>query len=98
MENNNIPNQEPMTNEELGELFQIRRDKLKELQDSGQNPFAITNFSVANYSKEILDNFEAFEEKEVTLAGRMMTKRIMGKASFCHLQDKDGIFGIFDRT
>ncbi|RRD95930.1 lysine--tRNA ligase [Clostridiales bacterium COT073_COT-073] len=90
MENHNIPNQEPMTTEELGELFQIRRNKLKELQENGKNPFAITSFPVTHYSQQIQDNFEEYEEKEVTLAGRMMTKRIMGKASFCHLQDKDG--------
>lgn len=90
MENNNIQNQEAMTTEELGELFQIRRNKLKELQESGKNPFEITSFDVTNYSSEILGDFDAFVEKEVTLAGRIMTKRIMGKASFCHLQDKNG--------
>lgn len=90
MENNNMENREPVSAEELGELFQIRRNKLKGLQESGQDPFVLTRFTVTNYSKEIQDNFESFEEKEVTLAGRMMTKRTMGKASFCDLQDKDG--------
>lgn len=90
MENNNMENREPVSAEELGELFQIRRNKLKALQESGQDPFVLTRFTVTNYSKEIQDNFENFEEKEVTLAGRMMTKRTMGKASFCDLQDKDG--------
>lgn len=90
MENNNMENREPVSAEELGELFQIRRNKLKALQESGQDPFVLTRFTVTNYSKEIQDNFESFEEKEVTLAGRMMTKRTMGKASFCDLQDKDG--------
>ena len=90
MENNNMENRELVSAEELGELFQIRRNKLKALQESGQDPFVLTRFTVTNYSKEIQDNFESFEEKEVTLAGRMMTKRTMGKASFCDLQDKDG--------
>ncbi len=90
MENNNMENREPVSAEELGELFQIRRNKLKTLQESGQDPFVLTRFTVTNYSKEIQDNFENFEEKEVTLAGRMMTKRTMGKASFCDLQDKAG--------
>ena len=90
MENNKMENNEPVSAEELGELFQIRRNKLKALQESGQDPFALTRFTVTAYSKEIQDNFESYEEKEVTLAGRMMTKRTMGKASFCDLQDKAG--------
>ncbi|WP_242985407.1 lysine--tRNA ligase [Vallitalea okinawensis] len=74
----------------LNELLQIRRDKLKDLMDNGRNPFEITKFDQTHHSKEILDGFESLEGKEVVIAGRMMTRRDMGKASFCHLQDRDG--------
>lgn len=75
---------------DLNQLLKIRRSKLKELQEQDQDPFVITKFEVSNLSKEILEQFEALEGKEVTVAGRIMTKRIMGKASFCHIQDKSG--------
>ncbi len=74
----------------INELLKIRRDKLKELQDAGKDPFKITKFDVTNHSKEIKDNFDAFEGKTVTVAGRMMSKRIMGKASFCNISDLEG--------
>ena len=75
----------------LSEILQIRRDKLKELQDNGCNPFEITKYDRDSYSKDILDNYEAFEGKEVSIAGRLMSKRVMGKASFCHVADRDGL-------
>jgi lysyl-tRNA synthetase, class II len=83
--NNNEVNQE-----DLGQLLQIRRDKLKELQDAGKDPFRNVSFNVTNRSKNILNNFEELEGTTCSIAGRIMTKRIMGKASFCHIQDKDG--------
>lgn len=75
---------------DLNQLLKIRRSKLKELQDQNQDPFVITQFEVSHLGKEILEQFDSLESKEVTLAGRIMTKRIMGKASFCHIQDKSG--------
>lgn len=76
--------------QELNELLQIRRTKLAELQKKGKDPFQITQFDVTHKSQDILEHFEEFEGKEVKIAGRIMTKRLMGKASFCHVQDRDG--------
>jgi len=76
--------------QEISELLQIKRNKLKELQEKGKDPFVITKFDVSNHSDEITDKFEELEGKEVTIAGRIMTKRLMGKASFCHIQDRNG--------
>ena len=84
MENNNKPQQD------LNEILKVRREKLAELQNAGKNPFVITKFDVTNYSVDIKDNFDALEGKTVTVAGRMMSKRVMGKASFCNVQDRDG--------
>ena len=70
-------------------LIQIRKEKLKELQDGGKNPFEITKFNRTNTAGEIKSNYEQFEQKDVTVAGRIIAKRIMGKASFCTIQDSD---------
>ena len=75
---------------DLNQLRKVRREKLKELQDAGKDPFVVTKYDVTHHSTEIKENFEALEEKEVTIAGRMMSKRVMGKASFCNVQDKPG--------
>ena len=75
---------------QLSEILQVRRDKLKTLQDAGSDPFRITKFDVSHHAEEIREQFEALEDKEVTLAGRMMAKRVMGKASFAHIQDLSG--------
>ncbi len=83
--------------ENLSQLLQIRRDKLKELQDSGNDPFQITRFAADNDSANIKDNFDALEGKEVSLAGRLMSKRGMGKVSFCDLQDKSGRIQLYAR-
>lgn len=85
-ENNNMPNQEI----NLNELLKVRREKLSDLQNAGKDPFKITKFNVTNHSTDIKNDFEGFEGKEVTVAGRMMSKRIMGKASFCNVQDLKG--------
>ena len=74
----------------LNELLKIRREKLAELQAAGRDPFQITKYDVTHHSADIIDNFDALEEKTVSIAGRMMSKRIMGKASFCHVMDLSG--------
>lgn len=75
---------------QISEQEGFRRDKLKVLQDEGKDPFEIVKYDVTNHSSDILNNFEEFEEKEVTVAGRLMNKRVMGKASFINLQDREG--------
>ena len=76
--------------QDLNQLLQVRRDKLAELQSRGKDPFQITKYDVTNHTTDILNNYEEFEGKQVTLAGRMMFKRVMGKASFCNIQDLPG--------
>ncbi len=79
------------TETNLSEVLQIRRDKLKELIDEGSNPYEIMKYDRDAMSRDILDNFEKYEDKEVSVAGRLMSKRVMGKASFCHIADRDGL-------
>ena len=74
---------------DLNQLMIIRREKLEKLKQNNKNPFEITKFDITHTSKEIIDNYEELEGKDVTIAGRIMAKRIMGKASFCHIQDGD---------
>ena len=76
--------------QDLNHLRKVRREKLAELQANGQNPFEITKYDVAHHSQELKDNFDELEGKHVVLAGRMMSKRVMGKASFCNVQDLQG--------
>ena len=76
---------------ELSEILQIRRDKLTALQQAGKDPFLITKFEVTHHSSDVKNGFDALEGKEVTVAGRLMSKRVMGKASFCHVQDLCGL-------
>ena len=83
--------------ENLSQLLQIRREKLKELQEGGNDPFAITRFVTDNDSANIKENFDALEGKEVAVAGRLMSKRGMGKVSFCDLQDKSGRIQLYAR-
>ena len=77
--------------QDINHLLKVRREKLQELQENGKNPFEITKYDVTHHSQEIKDRYEELEEKEVTIAGRMMSKRVMGKASFCHIQDLQGM-------
>ena len=79
----------------LNQLLQIRREKLAALQEAGKDPFQITKFAVTHHSTDIKDNFEELEEKHVAIAGRMMSKRVMGKASFCNVQDKPGSIQVY---
>ncbi len=75
---------------DMNHLMKIRREKLEELQQQKKDPFTITKFNKTHSSGEIKDNYETLEQKDVTIAGRLMAKRIMGKASFCHIQDEKG--------
>ena len=78
------------TEKEIGEQEQVRRDKLAALCEAGANPYELVKYPVDSYSVDIKDNFEALENKTVVIAGRMMSKRVMGKASFCNIQDGKG--------
>ena len=82
---------------ELSELLKIRREKLFELQEAGEDPFQETRFVWDATSQQIKDNFEAMEGKPVKVAGRLMSKRGMGKVSFCDLQDRDGRIQLYAR-
>ncbi len=93
-EEKNVPQQEEQS---LSELLQIRRDKLKALQAAGEDPFHITRFEVSAHSSEIKAGFEAMEGKTVSVAGRLMSKRGMGKAVFCDLQDGKGRVQLYVR-
>ena len=94
-QNTNVTNTSEQ--QELGELLQIRRDKLKALQDEGHDPFQITKFDVTHHAQDIKDNFDALEGTPVRVAGRLMSKRGMGKVSFCDMQDKSGRIQIYAR-
>jgi len=83
--------------QELSELLQVRRDKLKALQDEGRDPFHVTKFNRTAFSKEVIDNFEEMEEKPVSVAGRIMSKRGMGKVIFSHIKDDKGLIQLFVR-
>ena len=76
--------------QELSEVLQVRREKLQELQENGQDPFQVVRYDADHHSQEIRDGFAELEGKTVSVAGRMMSKRIMGKASFCNVQDLKG--------
>ncbi|HEX2946184.1 MAG TPA: lysine--tRNA ligase [Clostridia bacterium] len=93
-DNNEINNQEM---EDLSEVLKVRRLKLQELQQNGKDPFKIVKYDVTQNSKQITDNFEAFDGVQVSIAGRLMSKRGMGKASFCDVQDRDGKIQIYVR-
>ena len=81
--------------QDLSELLQIRRDKLADLQRRGTDPFKITKYDVSHHSEEVKKAVAELEGKTVSVAGRMMSKRVMGKASFCHVQDLQGNIQIY---
>lgn len=89
-ENVNEEMQNQNVTEDVEKLVKVRMDKLKELQEKSKNPFEITKYNKTHSSQDVKDNFESLEQKEVCVAGRIMAKRIMGKASFCHIQDMFG--------
>ena len=80
---------------ELSELLKIRRDKLRDLQERGCDPFKITKYDVSVHTSDIINNYKEYEARHVSIAGRMMSKRVMGKASFCHIQDLKGTVQIY---
>ena len=88
-QNNQQNNQQPKE-QDLNQLLKVRREKLANLQEAGKDPFVITKYDVTNHSQEIKDNFDSLEGKNVSIAGRVMSKRVMGKASFCNIQDLKG--------
>ncbi len=89
-EKNTKPQQKNQQPQDENQLLKIRREKLAELQENGKDPFVITKYDVTHHSQEVKDQFEELEGKTVSLAGRMMSKRVMGKASFCNIQDLKG--------
>ena len=96
MEETRIPQEsQEFSEEQLSELLQIRRDKLSALREAGKDPFSVITFPQSHHSAEIAADFDALEGKEVSIAGRMMSKRIMGKASFAHLLDAAGDIQLF---
>ena len=82
--------QKNVKTQDINQLLKVRREKLAELQENGKDPFQITKYDVTHHSQEVKEHFEELEGKSVTLAGRMMSKRVMGKASFCNIQDLQG--------
>lgn len=87
---NNKQGNQKNVEQDINQLLKVRREKLAQLQEDGKNPFEITKYDVTNHTQDIKDNFDEFEGKNVTIAGRMMSKRVMGKASFCNVQDLKG--------
>ena len=82
--------QKNVQDQDLNQLRKVRREKLADLQARGADPFLITKYDVTHHSQQIKDNFEELEGREVSVAGRIMQKRVMGKASFCNIQDLEG--------
>ena len=95
MNNQDIIKEELSYEDELDGLMKIRKEKLEELQKEGKNPFDITKYDRTDYAKEIVENFKEDEERTVSVAGRIMTKRVMGKASFFNLQDETGKIQVY---
>lgn len=87
-ENNRQNNSE--TQQDIGQLMKVRRDKLAELQANGENPFDVTTYNQEYHTSDIHENFDEMEGKQVSIAGRLMSKRVMGKASFFDLRDRCG--------
>ena len=86
----NNQNQAPVQEQDINQLLKVRREKLAALQETGKDPFQITKYDVTNHSADLKDEFDQYEGKTVRIAGRMMSKRVMGKASFCNVQDLKG--------
>ena len=82
--------QKNVQEQDINQLIKVRHEKLQELQENGKDPFRITKFDVSHHSMEIKENYDSLEEQQVTIAGRMMFKRVMGKASFCNVTDLKG--------
>lgn len=94
----NLNNEENIIREEdINEQMQVRRNKLQDLKNSGKDPYVITKFDVTHHSETIIDNYDELEGQEVSIAGRIMLKRVMGKASFAHILDSKGLIQIYVR-
>ncbi len=89
-QNNQPQNNKPQKEQDVNQLLKVRREKLAALQEAGKDPFQITKYGVTAHSRDIKENFEQMEGKTVSVAGRIMQKRVMGKASFCNIQDLKG--------
>ena len=89
-EQTNTKNNAQAPEQNLNELLKIRREKLSELQAAGEDPFEITKYDQTHHSADIKEGFDSLEGQSVSIAGRMMSKRVMGKASFCNVQDLKG--------
>ena len=87
----------PAAEQDLSEILKVRREKLKALQDAGRDPFTVTRFDVTHHTQDVKDNFDALEGQAVSVAGRLMSKRGMGKVSFCDMQDKTGRIQLYAR-
>lgn len=87
--------QKNVQEQDINQLIKVRHDKLKELQEGGRDPFQITKYDVTHHSMDIKDNYSELEGQTVSVAGRMMSKRVMGKASFCNVQDLKGSIQIY---
>ena len=81
--------------QDINQLLKVRYEKLQELQANGKDPFVITKYDVTNHTIDIKEKFDEMEGKEVSIAGRMMFKRVMGKASFCNIQDLKGRIQVY---
>ena len=88
-------NQNNQSEQNVNELIKVRREKLAALQEAGKDPFQITKYDVTNHSTDITSNFDEMNGKTVSVAGRLMSKRVMGKASFCHIQDLKGNLQVY---
>ena len=87
----------PAPEQDISEILRVRREKLKALQDAGRDPFTVTRFDVTHHTQDIRDGFDALEGQPVSVAGRLMSKRGMGKVSFCDMQDKTGRIQLYAR-
>ena len=85
-----------MKQQDIGELMKVRRDKLAQLQEEGENPFDVTTYNQEYHTNEIIEKFDEMEGMQVSIAGRLMSKRVMGKASFFDLRDRMGKIHIME--
>ena len=90
VQNNNQQNNNQNNTQDLNQILKARREKLANLQEAGKDPFVITKYEVTHHGQEIKDNYAELEGQTVSIAGRIMFKRVMGKASFCNVQDLKG--------
>ena len=89
-ERKNVAEQKNIQEQDINQLRKVRREKFADLQANGKDPFQITKYDADTHSQDIKDNFDEMEGKRVSVAGRIMSKRVMGKASFCNVQDLKG--------